>query len=33
MLLDWAGAQVSTIRDFRYALYAIESAEWIALPG
>ena len=33
MLLDWAGAQVSTIRDFRYAPYAIESAVWIALPG
>jgi len=32
MLLDWADEQVMTIRDFRYARYAIESAEWIALP-
>ena len=33
MLLDWAGGQVGAIRDFRYAAYAIESAQWIALPG
>jgi RNA polymerase sigma-70 factor (ECF subfamily) len=33
MLLDWSGDKIATIRDFRYASYAIECAEWTALPG
>ena len=28
MLLDWAGDKVATIRDFRYATYIIEGAEY-----
>jgi RNA polymerase sigma-70 factor (ECF subfamily) len=32
MLLGWTGDQVMTIRDFRYAAYAMECAEWVALP-
>jgi RNA polymerase sigma-70 factor (ECF subfamily) len=32
MLLAWAGEQVMTIRDFRYATYTMECIEWVALP-
>ena len=32
MLLGWTGDRVMNIRDFRYAAYAMECAEWIALP-
>ena len=28
MLLDWAGDKVATIRDFRYAPYIIDGAEY-----
>jgi RNA polymerase sigma-70 factor, ECF subfamily len=32
MLLGWTGDRVMNIRDFRYAAYAMECAEWVALP-
>ena len=32
MLLDWADDRVLTVRDFRYARYAVEGAELIDLP-
>jgi RNA polymerase sigma-70 factor, ECF subfamily len=32
MLLEWTGDRVMNIRDFRYAAYAMECAEWTALP-
>jgi RNA polymerase sigma-70 factor (ECF subfamily) len=32
MLLGWTGDRVMNIRDFRYAAYAMECAEWAALP-
>ena len=28
MLLDWAGDKVATIRDFRYATYVVDGAEY-----
>jgi RNA polymerase sigma-70 factor (ECF subfamily) len=31
VLLDWAGGQLVSIRDFRYARYATEGAELLAL--
>jgi RNA polymerase sigma-70 factor (ECF subfamily) len=31
VLLDWAEGRVATIRDFRYARYAIEGAEVVTL--
>jgi RNA polymerase sigma-70 factor (ECF subfamily) len=33
MLLGWTGDTVMTIRDFRYAPYTMECAEWVALPN
>jgi RNA polymerase sigma-70 factor (ECF subfamily) len=29
ILLEWADARVATIRDFRYARYVLEGAEWV----
>jgi RNA polymerase sigma-70 factor (ECF subfamily) len=31
IVLDWAGNQLVSIRDFRYARYATEGAELVAL--
>ncbi len=31
VLLEWTGAEVATIRDFRYARYATDGAEFVAL--
>jgi RNA polymerase sigma-70 factor, ECF subfamily len=31
MLLGWDGGKVATIRDFRYATYIADGAEFVAL--
>jgi RNA polymerase sigma-70 factor (ECF subfamily) len=33
VLLDWAEGKLVGIRDFRYATYATDGAEWVVLPA